>query len=278
MKVLFVNNFNGPDYLNDMVYHGLIDCKYDVYETAYPSYMLKNYVNINSLYGKGFSIFGKLEHQPNVETELEIRDKIVSKFYDVIIYGSIHRDQSYLDLVISKYSKNEIHIIDGEDHNSIHDVIQYSTYWKRELVDNKSNANPISFCIPESQLTNDNISKEKIFGHIIPGNSSTYIFDNEQLYYHDYKISYYGITCKKAGWDCMRHYEILANKCIPYFTDIDYCPDRTMINFPKNIIKETNQYASKNLVHPNYDEINELLFDYTKNNLTTKQIVKTILC
>jgi hypothetical protein len=69
----------------------------------------------------------------------------------------------------------------------------------------------------------------------------------------------------------MRHYEILANRCIPYFPDIEECPALSLVDFPKEIIKETNKYARRNEIHPFYDEINDYLFDYTKNKLTTKK-------
>ena len=134
--------------------------------------------------------------------------------------------------------------------------------------------NPISFGIPESQLIKEPPNKQKIFADIIPGRTETYMYDNEKDYYNDYAISYYGMTWKKAQWNCMRHYEILANKCIPYFPDINDCPPLTMVNFPKEVIKETNKYARRHEIHPFYNEINEYLFDYTKNNLTTKMIVK----
>lgn len=42
---------------------------------------------------------------------------------------------------------------------------------------------------------------------------NTYIFENEEEYYNDYKKSLFAITRKKGGWDCMRHYEILACGC-----------------------------------------------------------------
>lgn len=277
MKILFVNYFNFPDYQNDMVYHGLIDSGYEVYETAYPTYMMKSHPNPLSLYGKGFSIFAKLTHTPNVESDSIIKDKIISKFYDVVIFGSVHRDLKYIDLVKSYYKKEEIHFIDGEDGEGIeHSLLPYGTYWKRECID--SNVKPISFAIPESQLILETPDKTRLFGTIIPGNADTYIFNNEQEYYSDYACSYYGLTHKKAGWDCMRHYEILANKCIPYFVGLENCPSLTLSTFPKKIILETNKYALKNEVHPNYDELNQMLFSYTKENLTTKKLIERILC
>jgi hypothetical protein len=50
-----------------------------------------------------------------------------------------------------------------------------------------------------------------------------------------------------------------------------------MVDFPKDIIKETNRYARRHEIHPQYDWINDYLFEYAKNNLTTKKISEKIL-
>eukprot|EP00613_Pedinella_sp_CCMP2098_P076496 CAMPEP_0171935478 /NCGR_PEP_ID=MMETSP0993-20121228/32950_1 /TAXON_ID=483369 /ORGANISM="non described non described, Strain CCMP2098" /LENGTH=684 /DNA_ID=CAMNT_0012576405 /DNA_START=241 /DNA_END=2295 /DNA_ORIENTATION=+ len=42
---------------------------------------------------------------------------------------------------------------------------------------------------------------------------------DEHEYHRSYRLAYFGSTRKKAGWDCMRHYEILAAGSIPWFTD-----------------------------------------------------------
>ena len=39
-------------------------------------------------------------------------------------------------------------------------------------------------------------------------------------YYKEYQHSRFGLTYKKAGWDCHRHYEILSSGAVPYFTDL----------------------------------------------------------
>ena len=79
---------------------------------------------------------------------------------------------------------------------------------------------PISFSIPECKILKKIPEKKKLLAHIIPGRLNTYIFSDESDYYLDYQDSVFGITCKKAGWDCLRHYEILANGCIPLFLDL----------------------------------------------------------
>jgi hypothetical protein len=95
------------------------------------------------------------------------------------------------------------------------------------------------------------------------------------------------MTIKKGGWDCMRHYEIIANGCIPYFPNIENCPQNTMALLPKNIILEGNQLYEKyknnsinELTEYDHLECNSLiqkLLDYTRHNLTTKQLASYIL-
>jgi hypothetical protein len=85
----------------------------------------------------------------------------------------------------------------------------------------------------------------------------------------------------------MRHYEILANGCIPYFIDIESCPQNTMALLPKNLLIEGNnlykKLNTKSITDFTEEDINEYnnlvitLLDYTKNNLTTQKIARYIL-
>jgi hypothetical protein len=56
------------------------------------------------------------------------------------------------------------------------------------------------------------------------GTGTRYLFDDEDAYYADLRASRFGVTTKKGGWDCMRHYEIAANGCVPAFRDLDRKP------------------------------------------------------
>jgi hypothetical protein len=146
---------------------------------------------------------------------------------------------------------------------------------------------PITFSIPNSKIVDNIPKKTKILSNLIPGNISTYIYQNESDYYNEYRSSFFAITTKKGGWDCMRHYEILANGCIPYFPNIENCPLNTMALLPKNLILEGNQlyekYKNININDFSIEQTNECnsliqkLLDYTRNNLTTKKIASYIL-
>ena len=138
-------------------------------------------------------------------------------------------------------------------------------------------AEPIGFSIPESQLVEEVITKTQLMGSVIPGVMNTYTFPIEEYYNLDYQKSFYGITHKKGGWDCVRHYEILANRCIPKFSDIGQCPEKTLFYFPKDLIIEANKYSNVGEIHPRYFEILDELFEYTKENLTTKKMAMRII-
>jgi hypothetical protein len=93
---------------------------------------------------------------------------------------------------------------------------------------------------------------------------------------------------KKAGWDCMRHYEIIANVCFPYFVNIEDCPPNTMTLWPKDLLKEGNKlYDTKfkniNITDLTLDSIEEYnilvnkLLEYTRTFFTTKYIANYIM-
>ena len=296
MQILFVYNFSNPEYLEDCVYHGLIDSGLEVYETSHPNYMHSSYSNPQQLYGNGFTIFAKLNHQPRLEKYQEIIEKIKSKFYDLVIYGCIYTHHwfsdrqclDYLNFVKEFYPKNKVYFLDGSDDtkNFGHDygLNEYGIIWKRELTDLYF-GNPISYAVPESQIDLfGKIKKEYIFSPNLRRpilnkgwDPQSYTFTDEKLYYREFAKSYYGYTCKKMGWDCMRHYEILANRCIPAFENLEECPPYIMTTFPKDIILEINKYSLNEKIHLYYENFSEYLLNYTKENLTTKKLVNSIL-
>ena len=128
---------------------------------------------------------------------------------------------------------------------------------------------PISFSIPASKIVKEIPEKDKDFASLIPGDGSTYIFDDEEAYYKDYQRSYYAFTWKKGGWDCMRHYEILASGCIPYFVGLENCPPGTMHLFPKELVLE-----AMNLPGVSYGKIDHSVFDREKYNEILEKLLQ----
>ncbi|HEX5186514.1 MAG TPA: hypothetical protein VFV86_06450, partial [Nitrososphaeraceae archaeon] len=191
-------------------------------------------------------------------------------------YGSIHRNQDYYELVKKYYPKNKVILIDGEDHQNFHHTCNDGfPYFKREMIAKYSeNIYPINFAIPKEKFVeNVNLPKLKDYATVIPGDLSTYIFNNEKDYYEDYQQSLFGITTKKAGWDCLRHYEIIANGCLPYFPGIEQCPFYTMYNFPKDKCKQVNELITDNFNQEVYKQLQLEIYNYAKGNLTTEALI-----
>lgn len=147
---------------------------------------------------------------------------------------------------------------------------------------------PIGFSINKSKIVNSIPNKTRLLSPLIPGNLSTYIYNNEVDYYNNYKESYFGMTFRKGGWDCMRHYEILACGCIPLFVDLEHCPKNIMTLLPKDIILSSNKLYDKLKDYDSFDKIPEIdkdecnkyinkLLDYTNKNLTNDKIANYIL-
>jgi hypothetical protein len=285
MKILFISQSNRQeiDYQCDIIFHGLKTLYgKDVYETANNWFMFNDISaeQKSKLYGKGFTIAGLLDSKlKNILTNYETIRKIKLCFFDFIIYGSIYKCQSFFGLVSRYYPKNKILVIDGEDLTAVLNFfIGKCIYFKRELDKNINDVYPISFGIPKEKIVENVKEKSRILAHIIPGDLSTYIYDNEKDYYNGYAESYFGKTIKKAGWDCLRHYEIMANGCIPYFPDLADCPKETMVSFPKEIVLETNLLFENNVKD---DKIlltySQRILDYTKQSLTTDVIARYII-
>ena len=285
MKILFISSGQLQDYMNDMVFHGLkLKFGLNVYESNDLWFMYNNITTEQKrrLYGKGFTLYGKLDVKfKNVEDKKNLLGKIKSKYYDLIIYGSIQREKSYLRNVLKIYPKNRVIFIDGEDNTKVIKRLTWQgLYFKRELIDKHvgNKVFPINFSIPSNIILDKMPAKRKEWATIIPGNKNSYVYDNDKDYYLDYQVSKYGTTIKKAGWDCLRHYEILANGCIPYFPDLENCPTKTLTKFPKQIILETNQLIEeKRFTDKKYETYINSLLDWTREKLTTDKLVNYIL-
>lgn len=289
MKILYfpiisesvLHSPNAGDYLCDTVFHGLRSLLgEDVVDTHRLWHLYEKDLNeepekFKKLWGKGFTTYGLL---PDLDIDRsDILNKIKNKYYDCIICP-VHHSQTQainandenvnkmIDGLLQTYPKNKLIIIDGWDRKHINtDISKKVTYFKRELAEDLSiHASPISFSIPEEKICEpmdksfDFAPLVPAYGHFDDPHMKSYIYDDEAEYYKDYQKSSFAYTCKKGkedsldeGWDCMRHYEILACGCVPFFTDIEICPRTTLTNFPKHLCIEAKQIKG---VHPGTKE------------------------
>ncbi len=323
MKILFIsstseNNLN--DYMNDLILHGLrnlygndvIDypgCWY-----LYSDEVKKRNFNINKLWGKGFNLNDSFQGYDLIDRE-DLSAKIKSRYFDLIIYGSIRRSSHFLDEVIK--NNNRYIFIDGEDDMLIDkNYANKSIYFKRELIEETSNIKPINFSVPKNKIIKEvNRKPKNLLSPLIPGKNQSYIYEDEKSYNEMYQNSIFALTYRKSGWDCFRHYEILMNGCIPFFLEIDKCPNKILEKLPKDLLKKTlkkyewvlsyynpfliykykfldmkkimlflissikSRKSLESFIDNNEEvfEIKEKLLNYTKKNLTTEVIAKEVI-
>ena len=286
MKILYVTNHMDilrasggfiNDYQNDLVFYGLRELYGDdVVDSTQILSLYKEHegkIPPQNMWG-GMTAFWLIGENNIDRTNIE--DKIKDKYYDYIIYGAIKRCKDYYDLVSKVYPDNKVILIDGNDESELDPLYTKHLYFKRELVEKHPNLLPISFAFPTDKLAIPNKNKTQDYGTVIPGKSETYIFKTEHDYYNDYQKSMYGVTMKKAGWDAMRHYEILGNYCMPYFVGLEDCPADTLSNMPKQLILDAKQLTEE------FDEdiffnILDEVFDHTKKHLTTKSLAEYLI-
>jgi hypothetical protein len=260
----------------------LID--YPKKDSMYKSYNKSN----RQIYGKGFTIYKTLD---DIEIDRrDIRDKILSKYFDYVIFSDISEQYGYYLTYYNSFDISKIVILDGDDSPKIFPY--YGRYWRKfpfafltsfqrssfvfkrewtpktlkyrsflilpEFICKKlyqrMNLNKVSFGIPEEKIVKNIPEKNKLFGlHIVDQEvidglkygDLHYVFDNEAEYYHDLQSSKFAITNKRAGWDCMRHYEIAANGAVPCFRNLELKPEMCA---PHGLVPGVNCISYKSFV------------------------------
>lgn len=287
MKILYHRGKPGDDYMYDMLLHGLrnisgIEVVDDPYiEQMYSSTFGPGKKDIKTISAKGFSVYGLL---PDTSVDRDdIDNKVRTGYYDLIICDVFHGHRS--DVILQHADKNKIVFIDGEDSSNIAGMLASRfRYFKRELRMPLDNILPISFAIPKEKIR-QRIEKTRPVAHIDPRDRSTYIYDDEDSYYKGYNESLFGVTMCKSGWDCLRHYEILAARCVPWFIDLDGCPELTCTTLPKQELKRVNEmirtYGAEAMmtgVHRNeYDDLRNTIDDMALRDCTTEAMARYVL-
>jgi hypothetical protein len=267
MKILFIgNNAVLPDYLHDSVFHGLRELYGESVVDANKLWYLYKDTNLfdqenfetmrKPLHGWGYTYGGNLDNL-NID-RTDIHQKIKSLYFDLIILGvcrgdprnnekAIYDRDELLNIALNVYPSKQLIFLDGSDGQDIKraDLINNGFYFKRE---NTGIGYPIWFAVPKEKFNFD-CSKKKLFSNNIPAHSrQNYFHFTENSYYSDFGESYFAITCKKGGWDCMRHYEIMSQGTLPYFIDIDHAPLQTMPLINRDFCQEV-----RNLIDIEYN-------------------------
>jgi hypothetical protein len=300
MKILVTRRLeNQTDHLSDMLIHGFRELGYEVvdapriwhiYNDGQPGPDGKER---RQLHGRGFTLTNILD-KDNVD-RTNIEDKIRNQYFDVVVLSRADFESIYEKLILEVYPRSKIIVIDGKDQADLthfrdhRHLVDAGTYFKRELYFDDARIHPISFSFPKQKIIDcTGIVKEHIMSGAkpVPGSDPTkYTFDNEQDYYRDYASSYFGKTMQKGGWDCQRHYEIMASGAVPIFHGLEQCPPLTCTTLPKDLL-----FAVQGLIADNgidwfttepgltvYNELQRQIFDHFVNNCTSEAVAKYIL-
>lgn len=153
----------------------------------------------------------------------------------------------------------------------------------QNVIKSDSSIFPFPYCIPDDYVVDKDVLnfKTAAVAALVPGKLDTYKFNStqEKEYHKMYQSSLFAITTKKGGWDCLRHYEIIANGCIPIFKNLDNCPSTCLFTYPKELIKEANSkllpwnYNNK----PIYDSYVKKLLVHTKKYCSSSANVDYLL-
>jgi hypothetical protein len=278
-NILYISSGDHLDYQDDCLFiglrevlgEGLVDLN-----KRFHSYTSYDVEDAKKLYGRGMTVTRLLEDIPIDRSDT--LKKIENKFYDLIVYGSINRCHDYLPLVMQVYPKNRVVFIDGDDSQAFQKpfIRLGCPYFKRELDQKKPGVFPISFAIPTMKF-NPSFVKVRDIAHCDPRDRKTYIYNDENSYYIGYKESAFAITTRKSGWDCLRHYEILANGALPLFLDIEHCPELTMTTFNKDICNKIIMDMNKEAASTIYEKYAKAFIDYAEKNNTTLALGKAFL-
>lgn len=263
----------------------------------------------NSLHGKGFSLL----NTPIPDIDQSLRDNVFQSKYDAVIYGDGHIYGERVRIPkIDALANGNSWVLDGHDLYGgasvkiIHDgeeVIgnQYGKSFKRELltgIDSENKIYPTGFGIPESRILPIDLSQKdqlhqktapdhSVFKQIsdLGGGFSHHKFTDENEYYYDLARSWFGLSCKKGGWDTLRHYEIIAAGTLLLFRDYsikpEYCAPQGLPTISYDSEIELKEIMSSLLISNKPTEEYMLLLEAQRNWLinhgTTKARAQYIL-
>jgi hypothetical protein len=262
LRILFLTD-DREDYLADGILHGLKQIS-SLQVTDYPkkNCLYESALSHEpfAVRGGGFSLYGLLQNVSDDFDRAHIQQKLEKEWFDLIVISNIWRQWGLLvqwERLLNSDCK--LAILDGDDDERFYPSSTTrirdfgptrwldklinrddTVYFKREW-SNRTNPWPyrcvikqVSFSIPAEKIRNNPLKKTRLFpNHIVDQEVSNlvegqthYAFTSEDAYRQNLAESRFGITTKRGGWECLRHYEIAANGAIPCFRNLTEKPIR----------------------------------------------------
>jgi len=258
LRILFLTD-DREDYLADGLLHGLRQLPglevvdYPRKECMYEGGRKCKVAPKFGVRGGGFSLYGLLtEPQGGIDRSF-IWQRLAGGWFDAVLISNVWRQWGSLLQWHELLATQPLLLLDGDDDQRLYprsgtrlrqfgigtgltNLLQQPTthIFKRELTNRSRkwglglNIHPLAFSIPESLISSKLPNKSHLFpSHIVDrdlsdklGASANYVFVDEQSYRSDLACSRFGITTRRAGWDCLRHYEIAAAGTVICFRDL----------------------------------------------------------
>ena len=222
----------------------------------------------NKLHGLGFTLYDGIK-------DLDFNERLITPNTEIsaIIYG-ITDSYGITDYPQINQLCNNIWYIDGHDTPDI----KKRPCFKRELFQAEDGVFPTGFGIPANKIRPLDFNKSQLYQGTAPAEAFfkpevmrhlvdyyTFTWQQEKEYYDDMQRSWFGITCKKGGWDSLRHYEILAAGSCLLFREYDKKP---ALCAPQNL-----PCFSYNSV----EELQHLMNTLVVNNKPTKEYIDMVI-
>jgi len=264
LRILFLTD-DREDYLADGLLHGLRQCPqvevldWPRKDCLYEGGRVCGVAPEFGVRGGGFSLYGLLQEPPGGIDRSQIWRRLEGGWFDAVVLSNVWRQWGLLLQWQQLLSRLPLLLLDGDDDERIYPrsgtrlrqfglgtglsrLLQAPTthMFKREFTPRsrawglRLQLHPLGFSIPEVAIVNSVAAKTQLFpSHIVDeelrvrlGGSASYAFADEAAYRADLGASRFGITTRRAGWDCLRHYEIAASGTIPCFRDLHRKPPR----------------------------------------------------
>lgn len=272
MKILFIGTQNPKaqgDYGELSIIHGMRSVLgSDFVEYPKKKILYGNFLDSpkDQLHGKGFTYCDEILNDTDYD-----RSNIKINDFDAVIHGSYHIYGEKYEVDHPNQFWTDMHDLYGNAprkilYNGEHIIgTQFlKNCFKRELVEDIESVWPLGFGIPENKIQLYSFSKKRMYQSTAPSDAcfyenSAYKFNDVEAYYKDMNESWFGLTCKKGGFDSLRHYELMAAKTLVLFKDYDkkpfLCPP---IDFP------TISYSTK-------EELENIMNRLVVNNQATEE-------
>jgi hypothetical protein len=262
LRILFLTD-DREDYLADGLLHGLRQLPgldvvdYPRKECMYEGGRKCKVAPEFGVRGGGFSLYGLLTEPEGGIDRSFIWQRLAAGWFNAVLVSNVWRQWGSLLQWHELLATQPLLLLDGDDDQRLYprsgtrvrqfgigtglsNLLQQPTthIFKRELTNRsrkwglRLNIHPLAFSIPESLILSQLPIKSLLFpSHIVDrdlsaklGASANYVFVDEQSYRSDLASSRFGITTRRAGWDCLRHYEIAAAGAVICFRDLDKKP------------------------------------------------------